>query len=160
MKTHWKKAFNKDYLGAWDLDDNKDLIATISHIEVREIKSPNGEKEKRNVAIFKEKIKPMILNVDSCKKIKAFTNSSYIDDWKNVSVQIYIKNNVKAFGEVTEGLRIRELQPNIKKVELKPGMEAWRGAIDFIKQGNTIDRIENKYILSNPDRELLLSQAI
>lgn len=159
-KTHWKKAFNKDYLGSWDLEEGKDLKATIDYVEVRELINTNGVTEKRNVAIFKEKIKPMILNVDSCKKLKKFTKSSYIEDWKNTTVQIYVKENIKAFGELTDGLRLRDKQPSIKKPELIPGTDVWENAVNYLKEGNLIDKIEQKYIISDQNRSQLLSEAI
>ena len=28
-KTHWKKTFNKDYLGAHDLEESKDIKVVI-----------------------------------------------------------------------------------------------------------------------------------
>ena len=160
MKTHWKKAFNKDYLGSWDLEEGKDLKVTIKYVEVRELINSTGTKEKRNVAIFKEDIKPMILNVDSCKKLKKFTGSSYIEDWSNTSVQIYVKENIKAFGEYTDGLRFRDRQPVNKKPQLLPNTDAWKGAIDYLKAGNLIDKIEQKYQISEKNREQLLSDAI
>ena len=154
-KTHWKKVFNKDYLGACDLEDNKDLKAVISHVEIREIKGANG-KQKRNIAIFTDKkIKPMVLNVTNCKIIKKFTNSTFIEDWQNVPVQIYVKGNVEAFGDTTEGLRFREVQPKIGKPELLPNTEQWNAAIHFLKGDGTLPKIESKYTISETNKKLL-----
>jgi hypothetical protein len=157
-KTHWKKAFNKDYLGACDLDD-KDLVAVIDHVEVKPIKDTSGGEENRNVAIFKGKIKPMVLNVTNCKIVRKFTGSSFIEDWKDVAVQIYIEE-VKAFGEMTDGLRIRKKQPVIEKPKLTPSHEKWSGAVDYLKKGNTIDGILKHWQLSEKDRETLLNAAL
>ncbi len=44
-KTHWKKAFDKNYLGSHDLDNGKDLVATIDHIEVQKALYFNGFQE-------------------------------------------------------------------------------------------------------------------
>jgi len=154
-KTHWKKVFNKDYLGACDLEDNKDLKAIISHVEIREIKDTSGAKSKRNVAIFKGNIKPMILNVSNCKVLKKFTNSSYIEEWQDVAVQIYIKDDVKAFGEITEGLRFREVQPKMNKPELLPNTDQWIAAIAFLKGKGSMPQIEIKYTISETNKKLL-----
>jgi hypothetical protein len=141
MKTHWKKAFNKDYLGSHDLDE-KDLKVVIDHVEVREVKDTSGKSSKCNVAIFKGNVKPMILNVTNCKTIKRFSCSNYIEEWSDIAVTIYIDNNVKAFGEITEGLRIRPKQPIIEKPELTPTHEAWQNAIKYLNEpDSTMDKI-------------------
>lgn len=151
-KTHWKKVFNKDYLGACDLDDNKDLKAIIKHVEIREIKDTNGTASKRNIAVFTTSIKPMVLNVSNCKLLKKFAKSPYIEDWKNIAVQIYVKDDVKAFGEITEGLRFRDFQPKFEKPELKPNTPQWDNAIAYLKKNGTIPKIEEKWAISNDNR--------
>ena len=154
-KTHWKKAFNKDYLGACDLEDGKDLKAVINHVEIKELKDTSGAISKRNVAIFDGTIKPMILNVTNCKVLKKFTNSPYIEDWKKVAVQIYAKNDVKAFGDIVEGLRFRDVQPKTTKPELKPNTDQWDKAITYLKGKGTIPKIEEKWQISEANKELL-----
>ena len=47
-KTHWKKVFNKDYLGSHDLDE-KDLKAVIDHCEVRVVKDSSGKDGKETI---------------------------------------------------------------------------------------------------------------
>lgn len=129
-KTHWKKTFNKDYLGAHDLDEGQELKAVVSHVVVRQVKDPQGSASNCNVAIFTEKtIKPMILNVTACKQMKRFTGSHYIEDWKNVPIQIYA-TEVKAFGEITDALRIRDKQPQMTKPDLHPNHPKWAGAVE------------------------------
>jgi len=153
-KTHYKKVFNSDYLGACDLEG--DLKAIIKLVEVREIDNKQGKIEPRNVAVFTDPaIKPMILNVTNCKIMKKFTKSAYIEDWKNVAVQIYVKDDVKAFGDVTEGLRLREQQPSMEKPELKPGNATWKNAIKFMEGGGGIAKITDKYRLTEENIKLL-----
>lgn len=160
-KTHWKKAFNKDFLGAWDLDEGKDLKLVIDYIEVKEVKNPQGTSEKRNIAIFKGDTKPMILNVTNCKLITKFANSKYIEDWKGISIQVYVKDDIKAFGDVVEGLRIRPQQPSMTKPELKPDSEAWNGAVNYLsKEGNSIEAIKKKYIISEANENKLMEEVM
>ena len=155
-KTHWKKVFNKDYLGACDLEDNKDLKAVINHVEIREIKDANGTSSKRNIAIFDGNIKPMVLNVTNCKILKKFTNSPYIEDWKKIPVQIYAKNDVKAFGDIVEGLRFRETKPILNKPKLTKEMPAWTKAVEGLKnKSKTLTDVENVYDISDIKDELL-----
>lgn len=159
MKTHWKKAFNKDYLGSHDLDEGKDLVAVIDHVEVREVKDAQGA-SKCNIAIFTTAIKPMILNVTNCKTVKAFAGSNYIEDWKQIPVTIYSRD-VKAFGEVVEALRIREKQPTLTKPELTPDHQMWAKAVEHLnKPESTIEDITKRYTVSPDNLALLLEAAI
>lgn len=146
-KTHWKKAFNSDYLSSADIVD--EIVLTIASVKLEEVKGADGKAKTCNVAHFKEsKYKPMVLNVTNSKVVKKFAKSKFIEDWKNVPVQIYVDDNVRAFGEVTEGLRIRTEQPRVTKPELKPDTEQWDKAVQFLKDGGKIEQITNKYVVS------------
>jgi hypothetical protein len=161
-RIHWKKVFNSDYLGSCDLEDGKDLKAIIKSVNVANVKGLDGKSQERNVAQFTDPaIKPMILNATNCKIVKEFAKSSFINDWNNVPVLIYTKGDIKVFGEITEGLRIREIQPEIGKKQLTPTSKAWSNAVEFLKKdGNTIAMIEAKYDISVQDRETLISAAL
>lgn len=155
-KTHWKKVFNSDYLGSCDLEDGKDLKAIIKSVSVQKVKGTDGKAKDCNVAVFTDsKLKPMILNSTNCKVIKQFVKSAYINDWNNVAVQIYIKGDVQAFGDITEGLRIRNTQPSFSKPKLVPGSAAWPNAIVFLKGEGTMDAIKIKYDINASDEEKL-----
>lgn len=159
-KTHWKKAFNKDYLGSHDLDNGKDLVATIDHIEIRKVKNTQGEESSKNVAIFKGKVKPMILNVTNCKIIKKFSGSNYIEDWADIQVTIYIKS-VTAFGEEVEALRIREKQPVVEKPQLTPMHPSWPKAVDYLRgEGASLPKILESWDMTVEDQEKLKEEAL
>jgi hypothetical protein len=160
-KTHWRKVFLSDYLGSCDLEDGKDLKAVIKSVSVKSVKGPDGKEQDRNVAIFTDAtLKPMILNATNCKLIKKFASSVFINDWNNIPVQIYVKDDIKAFGEVTEGLRIRPTQPVLNKPNLTPTSKAWQGAIDYLKRPDgTIDGVKSRYELT-PENEELLKAAV
>ena len=159
-KTHWKKVFNKDYLGSHDLDNGKDLVATIDHVEVRVVKDSTGKDGNCNVAVLKGDIKPMILNVTNCKTVRKFAGSSYIEDWNNIPVIICTKE-VRAFGEDVEALRIRDRQPKIDKPKLTPDHEKWEAAVDYLrKDGSTMDKILSAWEVSEADQELLKEAAL
>jgi len=159
-KTHWKKVFNKDYLGSHDLDEGKDLVAIIDHVEVKEVKDPQGKAGKCNVAIFTTKVKPMILNVTNCKVIKNFSGSNYIEDWKNLPVTIYSKE-VQAFGESVEALRIREKQPSLEKPELTPDHPMWAKAVEHLSKPNsTTEDILKRYKVTVANLQKLQEEAI
>lgn len=159
-KTHWRKVFNSDYLGSCDLDDGKDLKLIIKHVAVQEVKGNDGKSQERNVATFTDPaIKPMILNSTNCKIVKKFAKSAYIDDWNNVPIQVYIKDDIKAFGEVTDGLRIRPVQPSFNKPKLTPDSQAWPKAIEFLKGKGIMAQVRSKYDITESDEETL-KQAV
>ena len=160
-KTHWKKVFNSDYLGSCDLEDGKDLKVIIKSVSIQKVKGTDGQAKECNVAVFTDsKIKPMILNATNCKVVKKFAKSPYINDWNNIPVQIYIKDDIKAFGDITEGLRLRESQPNMSKPKLSRDMPAWLKAVEAIKsKTKTIADIEKVYDLTGV-RDDLLREAL
>ena len=160
-KTHWKKVFNSDYLGSCDLEDGKDLKVIIKSVSVQEVKGTDGTKKSCNVAVFTDaKVKPMILNVTNCKVIKKFAKSSYINEWNNIPVQIFIKDDIKAFGDITEGLRIRDTQPSFAKPKLTPGSQAWPNAVKFLSGDGTMEQIKAKYDITSADEETLKQAVI
>ncbi|MCI2026174.1 MAG: hypothetical protein LKJ74_05235 [Clostridiales bacterium] len=109
-KTHWKKLTNPDYLGAYALDPGKDLVATIQYVCEEKVVGSDGKKEDCTVVHFQESIKPLILNVTNAKTIEKVYGTPFIEDWAGKKIQIY-SAKVKAFGEVVEALRIRQLVP-------------------------------------------------
>lgn len=119
-KTHWKKLENPDYLGAYALQPNQDLVVQIKSVGQEEVYNPtNNKKETCTVAHFTDpKIKPMILNVTNCKTISKLYDTPYIEDWNGKYISIYIAK-VKAFGETVDALRIRNKIPTVEKIVCK-----------------------------------------
>jgi hypothetical protein len=155
-KTHWKKCFSSDYLGSCDLEDGKDLKAVIKSVSVQKVKNTDGKEQERNVASFTEpNLKPMILNAGNCKIVKKFAHSPFINDWVNIPIQIYVKDDVRAFGDVTEGLRIRETQPEMSKPKLTKEMPKYKVAVNHLKKGGLISDIEKQFDISDIREELL-----
>lgn len=48
----------------------------------------------------------------------------------------------------------------LKKSELLPGTENWKGAIKYLVGGGTIEKIESKYFIASANREQLLSEVM
>ena len=130
--THWKKKFNYDYLGSYSLDEGKDLIATIKELKEEDVIGTNGQKEKCLVCHFTDVDKPMIFNRTNCKIVEKVYGTPYIEEWQGKRVQIYVKQNVKAFGGVTDALRIREFEPK-DTPELAEAKAAIRQALSEYK---------------------------
>ena len=108
--THWKKLTNPDYLGAYALEDGKDMVVTIEYVRSETVTGPDGKREECPVAHFKDGIKPMILNVTNMKTIAKIYGTPFIENWAGKKIQLYVAQ-VSAFGTVTDALRIREYVP-------------------------------------------------
>lgn len=155
-KTHYRKVFKSDHLGTADLEDfieeGKSLVFTISHVKQEINVSVAGRKGNHNIAYFKENIKPLVLNATNSKQVKAFAGGSpFVEDWKNIPIELYIDASVKMKGEVVGGVRIRPAQPRAKQ---KPAFteanfeKAWSAGatIEAIKNVYEMDSVtENKY---------------
>ena len=114
-KTHWKKLTNPNYLGAYSIEDGRDLILTIAYVRQEDVIGSDGKKEECAVCHFKERdFKPMILNVTNMKAIAKVVGSPYIDDWAGHRIQIGTEQ-VRAFGTITDALRVRPEAPREEK---------------------------------------------
>lgn len=112
-KTHWKKNFNYDYMGAYSLPEGKDVVVTIKELKKEMVTGPNNRKEECFVCYFTDSDKPMILNRTNCKTIEKLYGTAFIEDWPGKKIQLYAAS-VKAFGDVTEALRVRDIKPDPK----------------------------------------------
>lgn len=117
-KTHYRKVFKSDHLGSADLEEfieeNKPLIFTIKNVQQEYGTKVAGRKIDANIAYFKENIKPLVLNATNSKVVKKLAGGSpFVEDWKNVTIQLYIDRTVKMKGEVVGGVRIKDEPPKI-----------------------------------------------
>lgn len=149
-KHHYRNVFKSDHLGSADLEDlienNTPLIFTITHAKQEIGAKVAGKKIDANIVYFKEPIKPMVINATNGKILKSFTGSSFVEDWNNVVVELYIDENVKAVtGGTTQGVRIRPVQP---KVSNKPPFT--HANFEAAKKANaTKAQIESRYTLTD-----------
>lgn len=123
QQTHWKKLKNNDYLGAYILEPNKDMIVTIKDVKKGEIVGEDGKKSEGTLLYFKEQSKPMILNTTNAKAISTIYDTPYVENWIGKQVQLY-SMKIRAFGENLEALRIRKWIPCICS-ECKGKIEAF-----------------------------------
>ena len=115
-KNHYRKVFKSDHLGIADIEDfieeKRPLHFTISQVKQEFGTRVAGKKIDANIAYFIDPIKPMVLNATNSKIIKKLSGGSpFVEDWKNVIIEIYIDPNVKMKGQVVGGLRIKEEAP-------------------------------------------------
>jgi len=112
--THWKKLTNPDYYGSHDLfQDNgtySEAIVTLVSVEKKSVPGADGKKSDCIVATTKE-TKPIILNKTNCKTITRLLNTPSIEKWAGQKIKIGV-DKVKAFGDVTDALRVRNVNVN------------------------------------------------
>ena len=137
-----------DHLGSADLEEyieeKKPLIFTIKNVKQEYGVSVAGRKGDFNIAYFVEPIKPLVLNATNSKTVRGFAGGSpFVEDWNNITVELYIDENVKMKGEIVSGVRIRPIQP---KNKVKPPFtEAkFKAAAD---KNATVEMIKHSYSL-------------
>ena len=151
-KTHWKSGEKSPYLGAWDLPDYKDRNYTIAEARREETKGLKSNTTKV-VAYFKEPIKPMLINSTNAKRISRICQSSFIEDWVDLEVTLYVEKGIEAFGEITDALRIRS--ETIVLPVLDEKSPKWETAKKKVQEGMTYDQISQYYKISKKDYEKL-----
>lgn len=148
-KTHYRKVHKSDHLGVADLEELKEaginLVFTIKEVKQEFGVKVAGVKGDHNIAYFKEKIKPLVLNVHNSKIIKTFNNnSSWIEDWKDTVIELYIDESVKMKGETVGGVRISPVKPQV--IKEKP--QFTKANFEKAKMANaTIEMIEKNYTI-------------
>ena len=109
----YRKFMDKNYLGAWDVPDEGDLILTIDRAARDDVKNERGTERKLTLH-FVEDYKPMILNTTNAKAISEATGSTKVEMWAGQRIAIYTQK-VSAFGGTTDALRIRPYKPKEKR---------------------------------------------
>ena len=109
---------NPNFLGSWDLYDapNQEITVTIKEIKDEQVINA-GQKEGCTVAHFEENCKPMILNLTNKKTLAKLYKTK--DSTKLIGKRITIGyEKVKAFGKISDALRIKNLVPSAPTVVL------------------------------------------
>jgi len=148
-KHHYRAVFKSDHLSSSDLEDfieqGKKLIFTIKEVKQEIGVLVAGKKGNHNIAYFVENIKPLVLNATNSKIIRSFAGGSpFVEDWKNIPIELYIDDNVKMKGEIVSGVRIKPVQPN----KAKPFFT--EANFEKAKKANaTIEEIERLYQIAD-----------
>lgn len=109
----YRKFMDKNYLGAWDVPDDGDLVLTIDKAARDDVKNERGS-EKKLTLHFVEDYKPMIMNATNAKALSEAVGSTKVEDWSGKRIGIYT-TKVTAFGGITDALRIRNYPPRETK---------------------------------------------
>ena len=164
-KTHYRKVFKSDHLGVADLED---MIEAKSNLvfTIREVKQENnvrvaGKKGNFNIAYFQESIKPLVLNATNSKAVKKIAGgSSFIEDWKGLTVQLYIDPTAKWAGEVVGGVRVNPNAPQLQRTEITPATpNAWKNAKAAYKRDGNFEKVLERADISEENQMELVKQC-
>lgn len=159
-KHHYRKVFKSDHLGSADLEDmlenKQQLIFTIREVRQEMGATVAGKKGNFNIAYFVENIKPFVLNATNSKTVKGFAGGSpFVEDWKDIKVELYIDETVKMKGETVGGVRIKTVQPTIKVKQ-----HFTEANFEKAKNANaTFEQIEKAYILTDEIKQKYIDYA-
>lgn len=160
-KHHYRKVFKSDHLGSADLEDyleqKRQLVFTIKEVRQEIGASVAGKKGNFNIAYFVESdVKPLVLNATNSRVVKGFAGGSpFVEDWKNIRIELYIDENVRMKGEVVGGVRIKQVQPQEK---VKPHFT--EANFEKAHKANaTFEQIEKAYILTEDIKQKYIDYA-
>lgn len=108
--THWKKLTNPNYIGSYAFQPGEEKPLIIKSVGQEEVQNPEGGKELCIVAHFVQDEKPLILNKTNCKTIEKLAGTPDIEQWPGIGIILCVQK-VKAFGELTDAVRIRPVKP-------------------------------------------------
>ena len=111
--THWKKLFNPNYLGSYAFQPGEEKPVTIKSITQEEVTNPADPEKGKEICVvahFVQPEKPLILNKTNSKTIAKLAKTDNVEQWPGVSLILCVQK-VKAFGELTDAVRIRPVKP-------------------------------------------------
>lgn len=143
-RTHWKKLFNPEYIGAYWLPDGEDVTVTIDFVQREVVTGTGGKKEECSVAHLQGH-KPFILNATNNKTI-ASLYGPYIEDWAGQQITLFA-STARLGGDTVECLRIRPVVAQKKLPPITP--ERFGKALKAIQEGTyTADKLYSNFVLS------------
>lgn len=160
-KTHWLSSPNKNYLGHWDLPEDRDLVLTIKTASFEEVKNPtNGQKQVKKVIRWVESgYKPMIINQTNSKAIYKSTGIKYLEDSEGKKITLYISQVMnRKEGELVDCIRVRPYPYKEPKEVVKPVMskERFDRALKAISNGKyKKEQLLNEFSLTDAQKASL-----
>lgn len=111
--TDYRSMYEKNYLGSWDLPDDRDAIVTIVRCEPGKVS--NGTKTEKKPLLFvsgsKGPIdKPIVLNATNGKSIAGIYGNK-VESWVGKPIALYKTTVNGVGGGQVEAIRIRPTAP-------------------------------------------------
>lgn len=107
--TDYRKLFNKEYLGHWDLPEDRDAVVTIANVESGELHNPGKKADKKPILTFEGKEKRMVCNATNAKTIAAMYGN-HVEQWIGKKVALFRTTTHGPSGQV-ECVRVRPQPP-------------------------------------------------
>ena len=109
--TDYRSLYDKDFIGAWDLKDDKDVIVTITKVTGGQLVGVGGRKSKKPVVYMKGTEKGFALNSTNGKTI-ASLYGNHVEKWVGKKIALYksTTRNPNGDGDV-ECIRVRPRAP-------------------------------------------------
>lgn len=164
-----RKYRKSTHLAAADLDamsiEGKPLIFTIKEAWYETKVDVSGSSTDGYFCSFVEPVKDMVINSTNRKTIAGFAKLNGFNDvdcwnignWSGIKVELYALRDIKAFGKIQDGIRIKPLQP-VTTPKAKPLF----GEKNFAKAKEnkaTIEQIKSIYELT-PEMEKLYKDYV
>lgn len=153
--TNYRNVYKSDHLGVIDLEEmiegGQPLVFTIKEVKQERGAKVAGNKIDANIAYFEGNLKPLVLNSTNAKTLKTLSKSAYIENWKGLTIELYIDTTVKMKGEQVGGVRIKPIllnkpKPVFTEANFEKAKQA-NATIDVIKQRYDITaEVEQKYL--------------
>lgn len=116
--THWRNEFKQNFFGSNLMPENgSDLVLTIREVKPEDLMNTDGQRKHSLVCYWAENALPMVLNKTNCRTISKLLKENDYSKWAGHKIQVFVDHNVRAFGEVVDGLRIRDKLPEDVKVK-------------------------------------------
>lgn len=164
-----RKYRKSTHLAAADLDamliEGKPLIFTIKDCWYETKVDVSGSATDGYFCSFVEPIKDMVINSTNRKTIAGFAKLNghnevdcwNIGNWHGIKIELYPLRDIKAFGKIQDGIRIKPLQP-IVTPKTKPTFTEQHFEKAFENKA-TIELIKTKYEIST-DMEILYTDYV
>jgi hypothetical protein len=162
-QTHYRKIFKSDHLGVADLEEyleqGSSLIFTVSRVRQEMNAKVAGKKINANIAYFEENIKPLVLNATNSKTMSKLSGSCFVENWQNLTIQLYIDRDARLMGEVVGGVRVSpKVVRKQKPVITKDNAKMWENAKKaFIRDGN-FDAVLERADISGENQKLIIQE--
>lgn len=103
--THYAQLKNSEYLGHWDIPEDKKIKVTLEHLSLEEVVNPaSKKKEWKNVFTLKGTEKRFILNATNMKSIASwYGNDPHKWDGKEIEL---VRALTSLKGETVECIRV------------------------------------------------------
>ena len=85
----------------------KGILVTIDHLEQQNVAMSDQPEELKHCLVFREDVKPLVLNNTNAQLIASITGSDETDDWHGHQIVLYNDPTVTNRGKVTGGIRAR-----------------------------------------------------